>query len=45
MGIQLLTDVRKTNGQNLILTIIIKVFQSRVTQVGGDGWLIERVRE
>ena len=27
--IQLLTDVRKTNGQNLRLTVIVNVFQSR----------------
>lgn len=29
MGIQLLTDVRKTSGRNLILTTIDMVFQSR----------------
>lgn len=27
-GIQLLTDVRKTNGQNLLLTVIIKFFRA-----------------
>lgn len=32
MGIQLLTNVRKTSGQNLILTIINTVFQSRVNE-------------
>ena len=29
-GTQLLTDVRRTNGQNLLLTIIVKVFQSTI---------------
>ena len=33
MGIQLLTNVRKTSGQNLILTTIDKVFQSRQINV------------
>lgn len=32
MGIQLLTNVRKTSGQNLILTTINTVFQSRVNE-------------
>ena len=42
MGMQLLTDVRKTNGQNLLLTIIINVFRSNEVSNEIESDKIER---